>query len=449
MEGPPIDPQEDGIEQETFMPRNENTPNNTVPFQTIPGGKDTEKPARKQVKATPWVYTDPAKIARREWVYPSTFCRKFVTATVAPGGVGKTGLGLAECLEMVTGRNLLKSGYQGEKRKCWYWNGEDPQEEMDRQIHAALIEYDIQPDDIGGRLFIDSGRETQIRLAYSEKNGFSLDDECIDWIKRTITANEIDVAIFDPLVSIHQVPENSNESMDAVVKALGQIANDTNSAIAVAAHTRKQQAGASGTVSSGDARGGSALMDGARITRVLNPMTAEEGVEFGKTGYEHKRYFWCQLDKANLTPPADNRTWFFNKSVVLPNGIEIETPSGLVQEPGDSMRVVTPWQPPGALDGMTVAHLERLQKELVDEHDDNREDARSPNWTGLLLAEISGQHLPRGLSKKDMTPEQIAVRSKMIRALSQYVKSNALKVVEITDEKTRKKRAIYIKGEAV
>lgn len=443
----PIDPAADGIQERVFTKRSEEITDNTVQFQAIPGGKAGEKPARKQVRATQWVYSDPSGIARREWVYPSTFCRKFVTATVAPGGVGKTGLGITECLEMVTGRNLLKAGYHGDQRRCWYWNGEDPQEEMDRQIHAALIEYDIRPDDIGDRLFIDSGRDTQIRLAYTERQGFSLDDECIAWIKNTIVANKIDVAIFDPLVSTHQVPENSNESMDAVVKALGQIANDTNSAIAVAAHTRKQQAGNSGAVSSGDARGGSALMDGARITRVLNRMTDEEGTEFGLSGFEYKRYFWCSPDKINLTPPAETRTWFFNKSVILPNGIEIETPSGAIQEPGDSMRVVTPWQPPDAMAGMTLEHLQALQKALADGHEDNRESARSPNWAGLLLAEISGQHLPRGLSRKDMAPEQVAIRAKMLRALSQYIKSNALKVVKKQDEKTRHMREIYIVGE--
>jgi hypothetical protein len=45
------------------------------------------------IVATPYKWKDPAKIVRREWLYGYLLIRKFVTATVAPGGVGKSSLG--------------------------------------------------------------------------------------------------------------------------------------------------------------------------------------------------------------------------------------------------------------------------------------------------------------------------------------------------------------------
>ena len=63
------------------------------------------KPEPKPIFATPYVWKDPATLRRREWLYGYLLIRKFVTATVAPGGVGKSSLGAVESLAQVSGKN--------------------------------------------------------------------------------------------------------------------------------------------------------------------------------------------------------------------------------------------------------------------------------------------------------------------------------------------------------
>ena len=50
---------------------------------------------------------DPASIPRREWLYDRHYIRKFVSATIAGGGVGKSALKLTEAVSMALGRDLL------------------------------------------------------------------------------------------------------------------------------------------------------------------------------------------------------------------------------------------------------------------------------------------------------------------------------------------------------
>ena len=125
--------------------------------------------ATPSITATPFVLPDPKTIEPRAWLYDHHFIRKYLSTTVAPGGLGKTSLLIAEAIAMVTGRNLL-----GEKPKrplrVWYWNGEDPIDEMARRITAVCEHYQITRADLGDRLFVNSGRETQIVVAREDRN---------------------------------------------------------------------------------------------------------------------------------------------------------------------------------------------------------------------------------------------------------------------------------------
>jgi hypothetical protein len=43
---------------------------------------------------------------------------------------------------MVTGRNLLNAKPKGQLR-VWYWNGEDPMEELQRRFAAVALHYGL------------------------------------------------------------------------------------------------------------------------------------------------------------------------------------------------------------------------------------------------------------------------------------------------------------------
>ena len=61
----------------------------------------------------------------RDWLYGDILLRKFISMTVAPGGVGKSSLVAVETLAQVTGRNLLGEDPAGPLRVA-LWNLEDP-----------------------------------------------------------------------------------------------------------------------------------------------------------------------------------------------------------------------------------------------------------------------------------------------------------------------------------
>ena len=82
-----------------------------------------------------------------------------------------------------------------------------------------------------------SGNEVPLRVAkgYSE---LKIDAPLIKCIEGEIERNEIDIAILDPLVTLHGVPEQDNSKMDTVVR-FASIADAQDCAIELAHHTRK------------------------------------------------------------------------------------------------------------------------------------------------------------------------------------------------------------------
>lgn len=71
---------------------------------------------------------------------------------------------------MASGRNVL-GVMPSRPMKVWYWNGEDPREEIERRILAICPHYAVDPKDVEGNLFIDSGRDTEIIVAVQTQKG--------------------------------------------------------------------------------------------------------------------------------------------------------------------------------------------------------------------------------------------------------------------------------------
>ncbi len=181
------------------------------------------------IEAHGFVWRDPSTIPRREWLYPGLYVRQFVSATIAAGAVGKTGLCVAELISVVLGRDLLGIGRNfrvGSMMRGWYWNGEDGLLEMERQVHALMLHFGIQPDDLAGRLFLDSGRDMKIDLVRENpRGGFLINTDAKKQLVETIGQNVIDLAIFDPLANFATANVNSNEVMNAIVSTCGEIAS--------------------------------------------------------------------------------------------------------------------------------------------------------------------------------------------------------------------------------
>ena len=181
-------------------------------------GETPSPSVSKTIKANPFTWQDPKTIPRREWLYGRHYIRKYLSTTIAPGGVGKSALLTVEILAMVTRRNLLGE-LPASPLRLWYLNLEDPPDELQRRFAAACLHHSISPEEIGGRLFVNSGRETEIVIARDDRGGdLKIAVPLIEALREEIRSKQVDVLVIDPFVASHGVPENDNGKINAVCR---------------------------------------------------------------------------------------------------------------------------------------------------------------------------------------------------------------------------------------
>lgn len=370
-----------------------------------------------KIIARPYVFCDPSTIPRRDRLYGNHLFRGFTSAIVAPGGMGKTSLIVAQALAMVTQRRLLKMRVAGRPLRVWLWNLEDPFEELQRRIQAACLHHQIGPEDIGDRLHVN-GREDGLVIARQTASGAIVAEPVVEALIAEIAARQIDVFVVDPFVSSHAVAENDNSAIDAVVKAWNRVAGGGNCAIELVHHARKL---GDNEVTAESSRGAIAMVAACRDVQVLNRMTKEEGERYAVDN--HRLYFRCHSDKANLAPPSDVSDWYRLVSVDLCNGPPGES---------DQVQAVTRWDLPDALDGLTARDLFAVQKAIA--AGEWREDSQAKNWAGVAVAQVLNFDL------KSAPP---LARVKTL--LKTWLANGALKATRRPDEH-RKKRTFFEVG---
>jgi hypothetical protein len=371
-----------------------------------------------QIMATPYVWTEPESIPPREFLYGRRLIRKYATATIAPGGVGKTALEIAEALSMVSGKALL--GVKTEQLRVWLWSLEDPRDEMKGRIQAAGKHYGLTKADIGDRLFLDSGREQSLVIAEAVRNGFAICRPVVDALIAQLKEREIDVLIIDPFVSCHRVTENDNNAIDGVTKEWARVADAANCAVELVHHVRKGEQ----EITVESARGGGSFGDACRMVRVINRMTKEEADKAGVDN--HRLYFRTYIDKNNLAPPAETSEWYKLVSVDLGNG-----PFGPNVVGGDSIGVVDNWYWPDATQDLTGRDFEAVAFAI--RKGNWRADVQAKDWVGWAIAKALGHDLNRRADK-----------AKVKQLIAYWIKTGALVVVEELTAKREKKKFVRV-----
>ena len=97
---------------------------------------------------------------------------------------------IVEALAICTGRPLLGEVVH-EPCNCWIINLEDPYEELQRRVAAAMLHYNVTADEIRGKLFLDAGRDMNIIFARQDREGITVDDALVDYLTAKITENKI------------------------------------------------------------------------------------------------------------------------------------------------------------------------------------------------------------------------------------------------------------------
>lgn len=334
--------------------------------------QNDDAPKKGLISATPYQWIEPSQIKPRDVLYGKHYYRQFLSATVSPGGLGKSSNAVVECLAMATGRDLMGEAPQ-RPLSVWYWNGEDPMEELQRRVSAACIHYKIGQDDIQGRFYVDSGRDTEIVIARESRGDMTIAFPLVEALIAEVKERGIDCIVIDPFVASHSVSENDNSKIEAVVRQWMRVAEEGSCSIELVHHVRKGNGQNETTVD--DARGAGALLAKVRSARVLNGMTKTEAQEIGVDEKDRFGFFRIDNGKANLSPRGEGSTW--RRMIGVPLGNRVDAME-------DEVGVPTAWVKPDALAMLKDSH--RVAAVRLVQSGEWREDIRASNWVGHAVA---------------------------------------------------------------
>lgn len=295
--------------------------------------------------ATEFLASELLNIPPRRWVYGHFLIRKFLSVLGAPGGTGKTAYAFAVAMSVILGRSLLGETVH-DAGNVWIYNLEDPRDELLRRLQAVLLHYEVDPDEIQGKLFLDSGRERPLIVASLRSDGAIVISPIVEALTEELKRRNVCLLIVDPVIKSHRLEENSNEQIDVAVSLWNQVADEADCCVLLLSHFRK--GGISGEASA--FRGASALIDGARAAVSLSTMTKEEADHLGVDEVARRFHVRADNAKLNLAPPPDDTTWLRLTNVELPNG--------------DNVQTVARWAPTSPFDGIPMPIVVRIMDVL-------------------------------------------------------------------------------------
>jgi hypothetical protein len=364
---------------------------------------------------------DEASIEPRRWIYAHHYLRSFVSVLASAGGIGKTSLQIVEALAIVTGRPLLGEEVK-ERTNVWLVNLEDPLQEIQRRVLASMRQYGIKPAEVEGRLFVNAGRDFSLKFGIQTRDGVLPNTKLVEYLCRKIPEKQIGCVFIDPFVGAHNINENDNMAVNAIVAEIRRVADETKSAIGLVHHIRK---GNGEDASIDSVRGAGSLIGAARAARVINRMSPDDAAKLGIDEAEARSIFRVDDGKANLAPPAASAVYRKMEGVKIDNG--------------EWIGVCIPYTLPDAFDGISAKDAKAAQRIVADAHTDGeplRESSQSPKWVGLPIADMLGI---------DITEKK--GRTKVSSIIKTWMKSNVLATEKMFDQKKGREVPVIVVGE--
>jgi RecA-family ATPase len=249
---------------------------------------------------------DPTLIPKRAWVLGRFLARGYLTGLVAPPGAGKTTPELMMAVAIASGKGDIIGLDVPQRTRVFVWNQEDEIDELKRRLAAILKAFDLSFDDIAidGRpgILLGSGVSKAIMLAQRKKSGPIGETEIVSDLIKAFLQDGIGVAMFDPLVELHQADENNNVEMGAVGRVFRRIAVEAHAAVLIVHHTRKlpnsDSTGHIGNMESG--RGGGSLFGVARMGATLYTIDDKTAKAYGVPETERHKYVRLDGGKNNM-----------------------------------------------------------------------------------------------------------------------------------------------------
>lgn len=257
-------------------------------------------------------------IPKREWTLGNRYMKKFISVLIAPGGVGKSMLTMAEAVSISTGLPLA-----GPRVHCpgpvLLYNTEDPMDEQLRRLAAHALFHGLKPSDLSD-IHMVSGVDHPLIMAKESTGGVVLTSHAARLEEMIMDLGVVHVVI-DPFVRSHRVQENDNMAIDKVLLGFSKMAQGADCSVSLVHHSRKGQVGQ--RLDADSARGASSLVSASRMASTMTTMTEQEAERFGLP--ENEKGYFVRLDnaKGNMAPPAEHALWYKKESVTLPNGDKV------------------------------------------------------------------------------------------------------------------------------
>ena len=323
-------------------------------FEEVSNDPAQDEPRQDEGPAqypTPYDMFDEAALPPRRFIYGRYYIRGFCSFLASPGGTGKTALQIVEALSIATGRDLLGEKVY-EQTNVWMANLEDPIEEMQRRVLAAMRYHRVKPEEVRGRFFMDAGRSLDITFAKQSRDGVIINEAMVEYMRKRIIDLNIGVVMLDPFVGCHDVQENDNGAQNKVMSVIRRLADETNASIVLVHHTRKMNGAA---VDVDSIRGAGSLIGAARSARVVNPVSEKRAGELGIDPEQTRGLFEVTDGKNNLTPKSTDAILRRFESVTLDNG--------------DFVGVVAQAKAPGAFHDVTDADVRTILSAIEKGHE--------------------------------------------------------------------------------
>ena len=256
----------------------------------------------------------------RPWAYGTFLMYRAVSGIAAPPGVGKTTfsaqLGISFALDREFGPWKPAPGGGG---KVWLYNGEEPQDELDRRFMAAAYEAGV-PDHVAAERFsYNSGLDEKLQLVRVDPNTKEIQRHPdVDAIKAIIKDHGFKLFIIDPLIEFNGATEDG-EGLKAASGIMREIANDCDCAVLFFHHTPKTS---NSDTAAGDAnamRGGGPLIGAARFVSTMFAMSAKDADEYDIPKNERHKYVRFDDAKANMGVLSGEPIWWVKLGVSLDN----------------------------------------------------------------------------------------------------------------------------------
>jgi len=370
---------------------------------------------------TPYDPVDPASIPARRWIYGQHYIRSNVSVLASAGGVGKTSMQIVEALAICTGRPLLGEPVH-EPCNVWIVNLEDPLEELQRRVAAAMLHYNVTADEIRGKLFLDAGRDMNIIFARQDREGITVDDALVDYLTAKITENNIGLVSIDPWVAATGINENDNVAMNAAVGAVRAVCDVTDCAASLVHHIRK----GNGEEASVDSiRGAGSLLGAARAARVINRVSMEDALKLGVSETEALGIFRVDDGKSNMAPPAAKAVYRRMVGVQLPNG--------------EYVGVATEFSMPDLFDGVSAKDAMKVQRDVgqaAQRGEFMRQNPQAKQWVGNVVAAVIGLDVDKKHEK-----------AKVNAIVKKWIETDVLRIEREKDLRTGRDVPVVVVGE--